>query len=166
MSSLTTDRPDKAHYGSILHETDENGLRLWNDAAGVWEPIVYVPFTYDVTGGDSGTVAAHPITGAVVPAGCIVMDGIVDVIETFTSAADTATIALHFEAAGDIVVAIAINDGSNPWDAGRQNIVPLGAAANAKKATAARTITATVAVQALTAGKLRGFLRCLRSTTS
>lgn len=105
------------------------------------------------------TIAAHGL-GVTLPAKAIILDGVIDVITTFVSAgADAGTIAISVEGAGDIVVAIAISNGANPWDAGRQAIVPLNSAATAVKTTVAREVTATVAVQALTAGKLVGFLR-------
>ena len=90
---------------------------------------------------------------------------------TFTSATDAGTVALHAEAANDILAAIAINDATNMLDAGihagKPGIPNLGAdaahdsqvehaaliAATCVKLTAARELTATVAVEALTAGK-------------
>lgn len=100
------------------------------------------------------TVAAHGL-GVTIPDDAVVMGGFVDVKTTFTSAADSATIAIHVQSANDIVSAIAISDGSNPWDAGLKAIVPKinTPESTGIKLTAAREITATVAVQALTAGK-------------
>lgn len=165
-SGLSTKRPDPFHSGGKFYETDTNGLRVGDETAAVLAPIVNVPFVYNVSGGDDGAVGAHAIAGAIIPAGYSILDGLIDVITTFASAASTATIALHAQAAGDIVVAIAINDGSSPWNAGLKNIVSDGNAALTKKMTAARTITATVGVQALTAGKLKGFVRCARGSTT
>ena len=165
-SGISTARPDPFHDGGKFYETDTQALRFGDEGASVLAPIVSIPFEYDVTGGDDGAVGAHAISGAVVPAGYSILDGVVDVITTFTSAADTATIALHAQAANDLVAAIAINNGGNPWDAGLHDIVPAGAAPSSLKMTAARTITATVGVQALTAGRLRGFVRCIRGKTT
>lgn len=165
-SGLSTVRPAKIMNGRTFYESDTMGLRLADETAAAWSPIICVPFTYDVSGGDDGAVGAHAISGATIPAGCVILDGVIDVITTFTSAADSATIAISVEAANDIVSAVAISDGANPWDAGLKDVVPSGSAANSKKTTAARTVTVTVGVQALTAGKLRGFLRCLRSRTT
>ena len=92
--------------------------------------------------------------GALLPDNALGIDAFYKVRTTFASAADTATIALSVEAAGDLKVAIAISDASNPWDAaGRVKCTPdLATAANTKETTAARQLVATVAVQALTAG--------------
>lgn len=163
-SGIATKRPTRGYDGGHFYETDTLGLRRFRDAALVWNPFEYVAFSYDFA--TEGGVVGDITLSAAVPAGCVVLDGIIDVITTFTSAASTATVALKVEAANDIVSAIAINDGSSPWNAGRKNIVPSGSAANGKKATAARSVVMTIGVQALTAGKMRGFLRCLRSTTT
>lgn len=117
------------------------------------------------------TVAAHGL-GVYIPDNAVITKVWVDVITTFTSAsADSGTIAIHAQAADDIVAAIAISDGTNVWDAGlhgsKIGYPALGAdaahdtaievaaleAASWLKLTAEREITATVAVAALTAGK-------------
>jgi len=113
------------------------------------------------TNASERTVAAHSST-VTLPDNAIVTRAWYEVLTTFTSAADTATISIGIDTddAGGIVVAVAINDGSNPWDAGYHEGIQDGAAANfSTKTTAAdRTIDFTVAVQALTAGKLVLFL--------
>jgi hypothetical protein len=117
-------------------------------------------FTFDpsLTAG-MRTIAAHGL-GVSLPAKAIILDGVIDVVTTFTSAgADAGTIAISVEGANDIVTAVAIADGGNPWDAGLHMIIPVVSVATMVKTTVAREITATVAVQALTAGKLHGFLR-------
>jgi hypothetical protein len=118
----------------------------------------------------SRTIAAHGL-GVTIPDNAILTKAYIDVITTFTSAADNGTIAIHANAADDIVTAIAIADGSNVWDAGLHGTkvgtptlgndaahdtaleVSVLEAASWIKLTAAREITATVAVEALTAGK-------------
>lgn len=120
------------------------------------------------------TVAAHGL-GVYIPDNAVITNVFVDVITTFASTAggtDLATIALHVQAADDIVAAIAISDASNPWDAGihgsKIGYPNLGAdaahdsalevaalyAGVMLKMTAERELTATVATAALTAGKL------------
>lgn len=130
--------------------------------------------TYDVSGGDSGTVAAHGL-GVYLPDNAVIINAWVDVITTFTSATDAATIALKVEGAGDLTAAIAISDASNVWDGGIHGCLPgsyaeatvagdtaiLDAARKAAsyvKTTAVREITATVAVEALTAGKMNVYV--------
>lgn len=115
-------------------------------------------------------VAAHGL-GVFIPAKAVITRVLVDVVTTFTSANDTATIALHAQGAGDIVAAVAIGAAGDVWDAGvrgsKIGFPNLGAdaahdsavevaalfAGVALKTTAEREITATVAVEALTAGK-------------
>jgi len=114
--------------------------------------------------------AAHGL-GVYLPAKAVITRVVIDVVTTFTSADDSATIALHAQSANDIVSAIAISDATNVWDAGlrgskigfpnfgadaaHDSAVEVAAlfAGSMLKVTAEREITATVAVQALTAGK-------------
>lgn len=129
---------------------------------------------FDTAGNDSAgvsnkTTAAHG-TGVYLPIGAVVVNAFYQVKTTFTSATDAATIALKTEGAGDLKVAIAISDASNVWDAGAHGCLPgnpalatvagdtgiLQAARTAATyitLTAEREIVATVAVEALTAGK-------------
>lgn len=131
--------------------------------------------TFDTAGNDSAgvsnkTIAAHPL-GVYLPDNAIITRAWVDVITTFVSADDSATIALKAQGANDLVSAISIVDGSNVWDAGARGCLPLAPNLGADaahdtqlevialfaalhiKLTAERELTATVAVQALTAGK-------------
>ena len=118
--------------------------------------------TYDFAV-NGGAISAIPLA-ATVPDNAVILDGMVDVVTTCTSdGADAGTMALSVEGANDIVTAIAISDGTNPWDAGLKAIIPLGTAATAIKTTAARAITATIAGQAFTAGKFVVFLRYVLS---
>lgn len=128
---------------------------------------------FDTAGVDSSsvsnkTIAAHGL-GVYLPDNAVVIDAWIDVITTFTSATDAATIALKIQTANDTVSAIAISNASNVWDAGLHGSVigsfaldgnaltaiamAAAKAASMIKLTAEREITATVAVEALTAGK-------------
>ena len=95
------------------------------------------------------------------PDNAIVKRAYYDVVTTFTSSTDAATIALGIptdDAAG-IVAATAISGGGNIWDAGYHDGIQDGAAANfANKTTAERAFTMTVATEDLTAGKMVIFL--------
>lgn len=125
----------------------------------------------------SGDTTKRPIgshgLGVYLPNNAIILRAWVDVITTFTSAgADAGTIALKVQSANDLVSAIAISDASNVWDAGAHGCLPLAPNLGADSAhdtqlkcvalfagtqiklTAERELTATVAGQALTAGKL------------
>lgn len=113
---------------------------------------------------------AHGL-GVYIPDNAIITKAWYDVITTFTSADDSATIALHVQSAGDIQAAVAISTGT-PYDAGLHasllGFPNLGADAAhdsaaevgalymgvSLKMTAERELVATVATQALTAGKL------------
>jgi hypothetical protein len=104
------------------------------------------------------TVAPYGL-GVTIPDKSIILGGFYQVNTTFTSAADSATIALSANSANDLVTAVAISDGTNPWDAGLHVIIPvIDDLTKAIPLTAARELTATVAVQALTAGKLTLFV--------
>lgn len=113
--------------------------------------------TFDATAGKA--IAAYGL-GVTIPDNAVVVGGFVQVGTTFTSATDAATIAISVEGANDVVSALAISNVANRWDAGKQSIVPK---ANTPESTgialtAAREITATVAVEALTAGVCTVFL--------
>ena len=105
------------------------------------------------------TVGAHG-TGVVLPDGALVVGGVFVVDTKFTSAeTNTGTIAIHVESAADIVAAAAVS-GAPYSSTGKKAIVPK---INTPESTSIlltedREITCTVAVAALTAGKLSGFL--------
>jgi hypothetical protein len=104
------------------------------------------------------TIGAHGL-GVTIPDNAIICGGFIEVLTTFTSATDAGTIAVHAQTANDIRAAVAISTGTS-WDAGMQAIVPKANTPESTgiKLTAAREITATVAVEALTAGKATVFI--------
>lgn len=140
--------------------------------------------TYDTAVNDSAgvsnkTIASHGM-GVYIPINAIITNVWYDVITTFTSATDAATIASTIQTAGDGKVGIAISDASNVWDAGLHGCLPgsyaeatvagdsalLDAARKAAsyvKLTAEREIVFTVAVEVLTAGKLNIFVEYVLS---
>lgn len=138
-----------------------NGVSVKRVAQAVFDP--------SGVAGDR-TIAAHGL-GVYIPDNAIITNVFIDVVTTFTSATDAATIAIHAQGADDIVAAIAISDGTNVWDAGihgskigypnlgadaaHDSAVEVAAlfAGAMLKMTAERQLTATVAVEALTAGK-------------
>jgi hypothetical protein len=121
------------------------------------------------------TIAGHAST-VKIPSKAIITKAWYEVITTFTSATDAATIAMSVEGPGDVLAAIAISDATNPHDAGIHGAKPgypnFGAdaahdsqvevaalfAGTFLKLTADRFVTFTVAVEALTAGKLALFI--------
>ncbi len=113
--------------------------------------------TYDFTE-HGGAIGAHGL-GVRLPAKSVVTKAWYEVLTTCTTAgSDAGTMALSIESANDLVAAIAVSDASNPWDAGFHACIPDGTVANFKKTTAEREITATIAVQAFTAGKFVVYL--------
>lgn len=112
---------------------------------------------FDPTGvaGDR-TQAAHALA-AIIPDNAFVTGFWYWVETTFTSAADSATVALHIVAANDCLTAIAISDVSNVLDATTlpvEGTPKLETTGSWLATTAASAITATVGVQALTGGKM------------
>src|SRR5690348_3842184 len=77
----------------------------------------------DSSGAANTTIAAHGL-GVYIPSKAIITKAWVDVVTTFTSATDAATIALKVQSANDLVAAIAISDASNVWDAGLHGALP------------------------------------------
>ncbi|MEK7992899.1 MAG: hypothetical protein AAB403_03745 [Planctomycetota bacterium] len=152
--------------------TNKTGITRTKRAGTVVRELVVAVF--DTAATDSSavantTIAAHGL-GIYLPTKAIITNAWVDVVTTFTSATDAATIALKAEGTGDLTAALAISDASNVWDAGIHGCLPgsyaeatvagdtaiLDAARKAAsfvKTTAVREITATVAVEVLTAGK-------------
>jgi len=95
------------------------------------------------------------------PKNAIIIRSWYDVTETFKSSTDAATISIGIttdDTAG-IVAAIAISDGTNPWDNGPHDGIQDGAASNAsEKTTATRIVQVTVAVENLAEGEFVLFL--------
>ena len=146
----------------------------------------------DLTTVGTGVGSLHPNgLGTVglkqfVPAKCIVTRAWYDVVTTFTSptGVDNGTIALQVNAANDLVSTLAISDARNMWDAGIHSTLDgspivgsnastldagtaiiMGARqANAMiKTTADRELTAVLATDVVTAGKLNLYVEYLLS---
>lgn len=116
----------------------------------------YAVFDPSATSGER-TIAAHALTGVTIPNKAFVTGIWYWVETTFTSATDAATVALSIEGANDVISAIAISDVSNPWDTTAkpvEGITKIETTSSWLLTTAARSITATVAIEALTAGRL------------
>ncbi|WP_321376940.1 hypothetical protein [Trichococcus shcherbakoviae] len=148
--------PVHANHGSQCLTDDLLAKNVYDAAINdKWLPEEYIPFCYDfsVHGGAVGDIDL----GVTVPANTIILDGILDVVKAVTVGTN-GTIALKVEAAGDVLAAVA----AGTLTKGRHDIVPVGTAATSIKTTVARKITATIATAAVTAGRLYGFLRCVR----
>lgn len=117
--------------------------------------VGYSVFDPSTVSGDR-TIGAHALA-ATVPINAFVTGCWYWVETTFTSATDAGTIALSIEGANDEVTAIAISDVTNPWDTSAkpvEGITKIETTSTWLVTTAARAVTATVAVEALTAGKM------------
>jgi hypothetical protein len=115
-------------------------------------------FEFDASIVANRTIAPHG-TGVKLPIHAIVVGGFVDVNTAFTSATNAGTIAIHVQAANDIISAAAVS-GAPYSTIGRKAIVPKANTpeSTSVKATAEREITCTVAIEALLTGKLTGYL--------
>ena len=141
-----------------LANNTANTLYLDGGATDGEHALVMFRAEFDTVGGTANQTqdTAYPIFGATsIPANFVIIDTVIDVITTFTSdGTDAATIAIHVEGANDIVTAVAISDGADPWDAAIRAGTPVSAA-TAVKTSVARDVTVTLAASNdLTAGKM------------
>jgi hypothetical protein len=115
--------------------------------------LVSIPFLYS---DQSGSGAFD--TAVTIPDNCIVTRVWYDVVATFGGDGDdSSTLAISVEGANDIVSALAINDGTNIWDAGLHDAIPQGDDPSTfVKTSAARNVTVTVAINATDAALDQG----------
>lgn len=113
-----------------------------------------VRYDFAVKGGAVGTI---PLFGAsLIPAGAVVIGGIVDVITPPTSGG-AGTLGIGVEAGADIVAAAAVSGA--PWSTtGRKSTIPAFTGATSIKTTVARDVNAIIATAALTAGVVDVYL--------
>ncbi len=99
-------------------------------------------------------IGAHTC-GLTLPAKALITGAWYKVLTTFTSATDAGTIAISVVAANDVVSAVAISSGTT-WDAaGAIEAIPkIETTASWLTTTVPSAVTFTVAVEALTAGKM------------
>ena len=110
-------------------------------------------YDFAVDGGAISTITLRSSNslGNHVPAGSVITGGYVEVDTQLTSGG-AATIGVNVEAAGDLLAAATA---VATYTTGRKSLIPVGTGASTVKTTVARSLTITVAVAALTAGKLR-----------
>lgn len=113
-------------------------------------------YDFAVDGGAVGqiTLRGSGALGAGVPNGAVITGGYVEV-DTAVTSGGAATVSIDLEGTGDIVAAAVVTGA--PWSTtGRKSVIPAGTGATSvKTTTGTRSIKATVAVAALTAGKFR-----------
>lgn len=105
-------------------------------------------YDFAVDGGAVGDIALRG--DAIIPSGAVIIDSLIHVDTALTSGG-AATVAIKSEGAADINAADAISGA--PWSTTGAKRGDLTATTAPVKTTAARTLTATVATAALTAGK-------------
>lgn len=116
--------------------------------------ILRVDYDFAVHG---GAVGAIPL-GVSLPNKAIIQRGYGDIITAFTSTGGTGTIALGANTTNDLLAAVDADTLANRFE-----LIPVGTAVTMVKTTAAREITLTVAVAAITAGKAVFFLEYVLS---
>jgi len=99
---------------------------------------------------DGGAVGDIALRGDRIPSGAVILDSLIKVDTALTSGG-AATVAVKVESAADVNAADAISGA--PWSTTGAKRGDLTATTAPVTTTAARTITATVATAALTAGK-------------
>jgi hypothetical protein len=157
--------PAKGNYASRCMQEDVLGHVFYDPQERAWKPFAIIPFEFnalnrDPQGFNNSAIGWHDL-GVVIPAGTIVMDAVVDVVEAF--AGGGASVLFKFEsaagAAGDVMASTAVGS----LTLGLKAVVSDGTAGNMKKATANRMLKAQVTGGTLTAGVAFGFLRCVNS---
>lgn len=145
----------------LLNTGSEEGLGALRVARCIFDAA-----STDSAGVANTTVAAHP-RSVTIPIHAAIVGGYYDVNTAFTSAGSTATIAISVQAANDIVTATAVSNAIY-GTIGRKAIVPKANTpeSTSVKTTAARAVTFTVAVEALTAGKLTLYLYYVEGVAS
>lgn len=111
--------------------------------------VAVAEYSFATHGGAIGDIA---LAGDTLPAGAIITDVLLH-IDTIPTSVGAATIAVKAEGAADLQAAAAISGA--PWSTTGAKRGSLDADTAPVKTTAARTITATVAAVALTAGRFR-----------
>ena len=131
------------------------GSPFWESVSGVH--LARATYDFAVDGGAVGLIT--PAVGAnyILPSGSIILGGVIDITTALTSGG-SATIAVGLSAGASGAAALKAATAVASWTAGLMAIIPLFAAANMIKMTAEGTITLTVAVAALTAGKFEAKL--------
>ncbi len=108
---------------------------------------------WDATGGKA--IGAH-VSELTLPRGAVIKAAFYKVLTTFTSATDAATIAISVVSANDVVSAAAISTGTT-WDSASipiETVPKVETSTTWLVTTADSPVTFTVAVEALTAGKI------------
>jgi hypothetical protein len=121
------------------------------DGLGYGKAIpVLAYYDFAVDGGAVGDIVLR--SESAIPSGAVIVDTLI-LTDTVLTSSGSATVALKANSAADLVAATAIS--SSPWSAAGAVRGTLNATHAPVVTTAKRSITATVATAALTAGKFR-----------
>lgn len=120
------------------------------------EGVARARYNFAKDGGVAGDIV---LEGDAIPSGATILDTLIEVVTPPDSAGHTATIALKAQSAADLQAAKAVSEA--PWSAAGPKRGSLTATSTPILTTARRKITATVATQALTAGKFTVYVRYL-----
>lgn len=120
--------------------------------------VLVAKYDFAKQGGAVGDISLltdlnSPTSYAKLPDNAIITNVVIDIVTAMASTGGAATVALKAQSAGDLLAAV----DADTLSAQVQGI-PNGAVANMIKLTAERTLKATVAVEALTAGKFVAFV--------
>jgi hypothetical protein len=115
--------------------------------------VMRAGYDFAVDGGAVGTITLANFT---IPAGAIILGGLLDVTTLVTSGG-AATVSIGIEGAADVVAATAVS-GAPYSTTGRKSVIPAWTGATTIKTTVARSVTATIATATLTAGAFDVYL--------
>lgn len=153
------DLTDRANMASECMVEDVLSKQLYDQGQEAWLPMEYISFVYDV-GTHGGTVAGHNLD-VEIPAGTIIIGGIIVIADKFVAASGTPTVSIGIDSNVDVL---------NALDVCAENVnalvatVPLFAnAATWIAYSSSVALVVTVESAALTAGRLYGYLMCFRN---
>ena len=150
---FTSDPASGGEYIGSVPKVPGDPATVTSDELAKRLGVRWTPFDFDfaVMAGALGTYNLSRL----VPKGATVLGGWYKVDTTFTDGGDDdTTISLGIEAAGDLVTAVSIATGT-PWDAATP-VQLLAGTKDTVTLTADRQVIAEIAVDDVTAGKLRG----------
>lgn len=107
----------------------------------------------DSSGNANSAIGTHGL-GVFLPPKAIIIQTWFEVVTGFTSAANTATVAIQAESAADIFAATAVSNAGLANANALTTGIQTGSAANMKLTTVERELQVVVGTQALTAGRL------------
>ncbi len=133
----------------------EELLKMTEDGRALAFKVAKAQYDFSQHGGEIGDIPS----GVFIPAKAVITKAWIDVLTTCqTEGSDAGTMAVKAASSGDLVAAVAVSNGGNPWDSGLKPCIPVGSAATMIKLTEKKEITFTIATQDFTAGKFNVFV--------